>query len=212
MDVLRLHAGDLSSAILLTVQLFVGSLIIGTVTGLFVGIARNSSVFILYLLATIYSWFWRVLPVLLVLYFVFYGLPNVNIVLSSMTAGLLTIGLSSGAYIGEVVRGGLTSVPVGQREASATLGIGRMRTFRRIVLPYVVRSSAGPYISQSIMVLKGTSLASVIGVSELTQVTRGLISQTYQVWPFLLFSAATYLAISLILTFAQRKVEQRWSW
>jgi His/Glu/Gln/Arg/opine family amino acid ABC transporter permease subunit len=203
---------SIGGAVWLTVVLFVGAMVVGTVFGLVCGLARASTVRPIAVAAMVYSWFWRVLPVLLVLYFVFYGLPTVGITLGALTAGILVFGLSTAAYMGEIVRGGLQAVPIEQREAAAALGMGRVRTFRRVVLPYVVRSIAGPYISQAILVLKGTSIAGIIGVSELTLVTRGLINTTYEVWPFLAVSALVYLVISLALSSLQRVVEERSAW
>jgi His/Glu/Gln/Arg/opine family amino acid ABC transporter permease subunit len=199
-------------AIGLTLALFVGTLAVGTVGGLIVGLAHASRIRLVAMLALVYSWFWRVLPVLLMLYFAFYVLPSAGIKFSALTTGVLTFGASTAAYMGEIVRGGLAAVPVEQREAAASLGMSRIRTFRRVVLPYVVRSIAGPYISQAILVLKGTSLAGVIGVAELTLVTRSLINTTYQVWPFLVVDALVYLVLSLVLSIVQRIAEERTSW
>lgn len=212
MNVILENLPALVRAVGLTVLLFIGAMIVGTVFGVGVGIARVSRVRVVAALALAYSWFWRVLPVLLVLYFVFYALPTVGLTLGSLTAGVLTFGLSTAAYLGEIVRGGLQAVPVEQREAAAALGMGRVRTATRVVLPYVVRSVAGPYVSQAILVLKGTSIAGIIGVGELTLVTRGLINTTYQVWPFLAASAVVYLVISLVLSWLQRVVEVRAAW
>lgn len=203
---------SIGGAIWLTVVLFLGAMVVGTVFGLVCGLARASTVKPIAIAAMVYSWFWRVLPVLLVLYFVFYGLPTAGITLGALTAGILVFGLSTAAYMGEIVRGGLQAVPIEQREAAAALGMSRVRTFFRVVLPYVIRSIAGPYISQSILVLKGTSIAGIIGVSELTLVTRGLINTTYEVWPFLAVSALVYLVISLALSSLQRVVEERSAW
>lgn len=203
---------SIGGAIWLTIVLFAGAMVVGTVFGLVCGLARASTVKPIAIAAMVYSWFWRVLPVLLVLYFVFYALPTAGITLGALTAGVLVFGLSTAAYMGEIVRGGLQAVPIAQREAAAALGIGRFRTFRRIVLPHVVRSIAGPYISQASLVLKGTSIAGIIGVSELTLVTRGLINTTYEVWPFLAVSALVYLVISLALSSLERVVEERSAW
>jgi cystine transport system permease protein len=200
-------APDMAMGALISIALFVISMSVGSVVGLFAGILRTSKSRWLSIPALAYSWFWRALPLLFILYFGFYGLPSFGITLDAFVAAAGLMSLSTGAYLGEVVRAGIAGVPNAQWEAAAALGIPRSHAFRRIIFPQVVRISIGPYISQGTLVWKGTSLAGVVGVQELTGTTYGLINQTYVVWGYLLTAAAIYLAGSSALTWAQSRVE-----
>jgi His/Glu/Gln/Arg/opine family amino acid ABC transporter permease subunit len=201
---------EIQQAVILTLELFFIAMGAGTGIGVLVGLGRTSSLPVISLLALAYSWFWRALPLLFILYFGFYGLPLLGVIYSPFSTAAVLLSLSSGAYIGEIVRAGLASVPRTQWEAAAALGMPRLPTLLHIILPQVIRVSIGPYISQSTLVLKGTSLAALVGVQELTGTIYSLIDLTYTVWPFLLTSAALYLVMNGMLTLVQLLVEQWW--
>jgi His/Glu/Gln/Arg/opine family amino acid ABC transporter permease subunit len=206
------HLPELGHALLLTVELFAIAMAIGTPVAILVGLGRGARSRPVALLATTYSWFWRVLPLLFILYFGFYGLPSLGVRLTPLATAAILTGLASGAYLGETLHGALQAVPRAQWEAAAALGLPRRRTLRRVVLPQAARVAIGPFISQSILTLKGTSLAGIVGVAELTGQTKALINETYTVWPFLLASAGIYLTLSLGLARLQRLAEVKWAW
>lgn len=206
------HLGEIAHALALTLELFATAMTIGLGIGIPMGVARGARHRPVAFLAFTYSWFWRALPLLFLLYFGFYGLPLLGVSLSPITTAAVLIGLATSAYIGEIIYGGMKAIPADQWEGAAALGLSRLRTFLRVVLPQVARIVVGPLISQCILALKGTSLAGIVGVGELTGETEALINKTYTVWPYLLTAAAIYLVLSLVLSWLQRRAEVRWAW
>jgi His/Glu/Gln/Arg/opine family amino acid ABC transporter permease subunit len=192
-----------------TVTLSVCVLVLSTVIGLIIALARESNSLILRVPATWYVNTFRMLPLLVVLYFSFYALPEVAFALSPLQAAILGLTLASGAYLSEDIRGGLRGVDAGQWQAARALGLPYLHILRRIVVPQALRIMIGPYISRAIIIVKGTSAAGIVAVSELTGVTYGLISRTYHAFEFLTVAAVGYLALNGLLAGLQAWIEHR---
>ena len=200
---------QLLAGLSLTVTLSVCVLVLSTVIGLIIALARESNSLILRVPATWYVNTFRMLPLLVVLYFSFYALPEVAFALSPLQAAILGLTLASGAYLSEDIRGGLRGVDAGQWQAARALGLPYWHILRRIVVPQALRIMIGPYISRAIIIVKGTSAAGIVAVSELTGVTYGLISRTYHAFEFLTVAAVGYLALNGLLAGLQAWVEHR---
>jgi polar amino acid transport system permease protein len=200
--------------------------LVAVVLGTVLAIMRMSSNPILIAAATSYAWFFRGIPVLVQLIFwynlallfpsIAFGLPGVgwlfdlptNRVVTPFTAAVLGLGLSMAAYMGEVIRGGIISVGAGQLEAIRSLGMTHAQGLRRIVLPQAMRVVLPPVGNELIGLLKWTSLASVISVTELMEQTNLIASRTFHVIPLLLVAALWYLAITTIFSIGQSWLER----
>jgi len=156
-----------------------------------------------------YSWILQAVPVLVILYFGYYGLPRLGVTLPAFQTAILAMGISSSAYQIEIFRAGIVSVPREQFEAAHALGLPSGRLWLRIVLPQAMSVIIPPYISNLTTVLKGTSLASVITVQELSGVGLGIITSTLRPYEVLIAVSVIYLAMNSVLTTSQRILERR---
>lgn len=191
-----------------TLIVFIGAAVLGTAVGLILAIMRLSPIAPLRYVSAGFVWFFRGIPALVLLFFTFYALPQVGISMSPINAAILGLGVAASAYNAEYFRSGIIAVDRGQWEASTALAISRARTWRRVILPQAVRIILPPYMSNSITLLKNTSLASVITVSEITGVANRLISSTFKPIEILTVVALLYLALSTVLTLLQQAAER----
>jgi len=193
-----------------TLQLFVWSLLLGTVLGLVLALMRLSRFRILRWVSLGYVWLFRGIPVLVVVFFGFFVLGR-ELGLSSLQAGVLGLGTSAAAYKAEIIRAGILSVDPGQYEAAEGLAMTRSRYMRRIIIPQGIRVMVPTYMSNTILVLKVSSVAVAIGIVELTGITRQLSNSTSQ--PIELFTAAAliYLFLTTVLIILQEILERRFA-
>jgi polar amino acid transport system substrate-binding protein len=159
-------------------------------------------------LALLYVEFFRGIPVLILLYFLYFGLP---VVLGPLQAAVLAFGLNYTAYEAEIYRAGIASLPVGQWEAAASLGMTPWLAFRRIILPQAIRVILPPMTNDFVALFKETSVASIIAVVELSKQYQILSKSSLQYLEIGLATAALYLAMSVPLGHLSRYLEKRWS-
>jgi polar amino acid transport system permease protein len=150
-----------------TILLGLTAIVAGTLLGIAVSLVRLYALKPFRLAAVVYTDLLRAMPVLVVLILIYYALPFVGIVLSSFTAAGLALSMVMGAYSAEVVRAGIQAVPKGQFEAASALGLGFWLTMRKIVMPQALRIVIPPHASNCVSVIKDTSLASVVAMSDL---------------------------------------------
>ncbi|GAA5225540.1 amino acid ABC transporter permease [Paeniglutamicibacter antarcticus] len=209
-----------------TLMLTAVSMVIGILLGIVVAVCRLSSNPILSTAAWGYSWFFRGTPLMVQLLFWFFlaalvptiglGVPfgpklleiDTNSVISPFTAALLGLSLNEGAYMGEIVRSGIRAISTGQTEAAKAIGMSRMQTMRRVVLPQAMRVIIPPTGNETIGMLKYTSLVIVIGYSELLTSVSIIYSRNFQTIPLLLVAAIWYLAVTALLSIGQYFVER----
>jgi cystine transport system permease protein len=156
-----------------------------------------------------YVWLFRGSPLLVQLFVIFYGLPNVGIVLDPLTAAIIGFSLNVGAYNSEVIRGVIESIPKGQWEAAYSMGMTRAQALRRAILPQAARVALPPLSNSFIALVKDTSLAAVLTVPEIFQAAQRIASVTYE--PLILYTEAAliYLVFSSVLSSAQVRLERR---
>ncbi len=160
-------------------------------------------------LARFYIWVFRGTPLLVQLFVVFYGLPNVGILIDPFPAAVLVFSLNEGAYCAEIVRAALEAVPAGQLEAGYCVGMSYLQTMRRIVLPQAMRT-AFPSLSNSLIAMvKDTSLASNITVAEMFMATQRIVARTYEALPLYIEVGLIYLLFSTVLTKLQQVGERK---
>jgi polar amino acid transport system permease protein len=183
-----------------------------SVLGMVLALAGLSQNRLLRAVNRIYVECFRAVPLLVLLLWVYYGLPVLlGLQFDAFVAGLIALALSDAAFEAEVFRAGIQSVPRGQREAAETLGLSRWKTFRFIVFPQAIRHILPALGNQFVYVMKMSSLVSVVGLQELTRRANELNVTEYrplEVYTFLLFE---YLALILVVSWAVRRLEKRLS-
>ncbi len=194
---------------LTTVLIACASMALAVLLGLPVAVARLWGPGPLRVLATAYVELFRGVPVLLLIFFLYYGLPTIGVELSATTAAVVGFGLNYAAYEAEIYRAAIASIPVGQWEAAASLGMGRRLTFRRIVLPQALRVVLPPMTNDFVALFKDTSLVSVIAVVELTKQYQILAKSSTKYLELGLATAALYLLVSVPLGALSRWLEAR---
>lgn len=193
-----------------TLLISFGGLAIGFLLGIIFGLLRISPVALLRWPAIAYIEIFRGTPVLVQVLFIFYGLPQIlGGPISALTAGIAAIALNAGAYISEIVRGGVQSIERGQREAGLSLGLSRVQAFHYIIWPQAFRRMIPALGNQGIVSIKDTSLFSVIGVGELVRQGQVYIATTFTALEVYFVVAMMYLIITLSLSFALRWLEGR---
>jgi His/Glu/Gln/Arg/opine family amino acid ABC transporter permease subunit len=162
--------------------------------------------------ATIYVEFFRGIPVLLLLYFLYYGLAAMSpaLQLGALQAAILGFGLNYAAYESEIYRGGIDSVPTGQWEAAASLGMPASMTFSRIILPQAIRVILPPMTNDLVALFKDTSVVSIIAVVELSKEYQILTKSGGGYLQIGLTTAGLYLIMSVPLGYLSRYLESRW--
>jgi len=189
----------------LTLLSFAGGLSLGFLTAL----TRLFAPAWLRAVARFYVWLIRGTPLLVQLFIIFYGLPNLGIVLDAFPAALIGFVLSVGAYTSEVLRAAILSVPKGQWEASYSVGMTWLQTMYRTVLPLATRVAVPPLSNSFISLIKDTSLAAALTVPEMFQAAQRIAAVTYE--PLILYceTALIYLLFSSVLSYLQGKLEIR---
>ena len=196
----------LKMTIILTVVSIFFALILGIIFGLF----RVSRSIWLRAIGTTFVDIFRGTPLLVQAFFIYFGIPSaLGFQMSALTAGIITLSLNAGAYMTEIVRGGIQSVDKGQMEASRSLGIGYLPTMRKVILPQAIRTMVPSYINQFVITLKDTSILSVIGIAELTQTGRIIIARNFQSFNMWLIIGIIYFIVIMTLTKLSDRLEKR---
>lgn len=209
-DIIRRSWPILRDATWVSIELFIASLVLATVIGFVLAIMRVSTIAPLRWFAATYVWIFRGLPALVILFFAFFWLGN-SLGLTPFQSAILGLSASSGAYKAEIIRAGLLAVDRGQYEASEALGFTKAHYMRRIIIPQGIRVMVPNYVSNSTLLFKSTSLATVIGLNELTGRARQLANSTFQPIEILAAAGVIYLAITSLMTLTQGFIERRFA-
>ena len=208
-----LHSfGYLTRAAGVTIAVSVAGIAVGFAIGALVCAARLSRRPWLKRIGGAYVSVFRGVPLLVLLLFIYYFLAEFGLDVPAIVAAVGGLALSSGAYQAEILRGALNAVPPGQEEAATALGFTGFDIWRRILLPQALRISVPPLINEFILLLKASSLVSVVGIAELTRVSMNIASMTYRPFEAYLGGGLFYLAINLTLAgfgaLAERRLAQ----
>ena len=202
-----------------TVELTFISMFVAMLLGLPIALMRLYGPPPLRLAAIIYVEFFRGIPVLLLLFFLYYGLPvivepypwfPIDLRLGPMAAAVLGFGLNYAAYQAEIYRAGIASILVGQWEAGASLGMSRPHIFHRIILPQAIRVILPPSTNDMVALFKDTSLVSIIAVEELTKEYQILAKSSLKYLEIGFVTAMLYRIMSVPLGYLSRYLERRW--
>ena len=202
----------LMQALTVTALLAVGGAVLGVVVAAILALMRLSSNRLIRNTATGYVEFMRGTPLLVQLFIIFYGGPQVGLMLEPLTAGMVGLGLNAGAYISEIFRGSMLSIPSGQLEAARSLGMGYWLSMRRILWPQALRHAVPALGSSFAALVKDTSLVSVITVHELLQTTQERISFTARPIELYLMAGVLYFGLTMLVTNAMRWWEGQYKW
>lgn len=202
----------LGTTLSLTLISFVIAMVIGIIFGM-MAVAPNK---VLRTISAIFVDVVRGIPLMIVAAFIFWGIPNL---IESMTgyqspindflAATIALSLNAGAYIAEIVRGGIEAVPKGQMEASRSLGISYGKTMQKVILPQAVRVMLPNFINQFVISLKDTTIVSAIGLVELFQTGKIIIARNYQSFRMYAILAVIYLVMITLLTRLAKRLEKR---
>ncbi len=192
-----------------TIPLTLASFSLGLVLALVVALMRLSRVKVVSGLARAYVSVIRGTPLLVQLFVIFYGLPSIGLVIDPWPAAIIAFSLNVGGYAAEVIRAAILSVPKGQWEAGHTVGLSQGKTLTRIVLPQAARVSVPPLSNTFISLVKDTSLASLILVTELFRRAQNIAAFTYEFMVVYIEAAVIYWIFCLVLSSGQNAIERR---
>jgi len=209
----NLFSGLFINAALTTLWLSVVAQLAGVIIGLFLALMRMSKFPLLTWPARFYIWLFRGSPLLVQILILFDGLPQISQdltpFLTPYVCVLIALSLNEGAYMAEIVRAGITSVEAGQMEAAKSLGMRYSLAMRRIVLPQAARVVVPPLGNEFNNMLKTTSLASIIGVLELTGTAKVFGSQNFTIFELLIVATFYYLILTTVWGYIQNWIENR---
>ncbi|MED1915365.1 amino acid ABC transporter permease [Bacillus thuringiensis] len=202
----------LAQGSVVTLKITIISLFFALLIGLLFGLMSTSRSKVLRGIATAYVDFLRGTPLLVQIFFIYFGLPPVlDIKIPETTAGILALSLNAGAYLAEIFRGGILSIDKGQMEAARSLGLTHGKAMRLVVLPQAVRRMIPAFVNQFIVTLKDTSLLTVIGIRELMNSGEIIISGNFRSFEIWAVVAVFYFLMIYILSLLSRSLERRFA-
>jgi len=199
----------LKGAIFYTIPLTLITFVVGLILAILTALARISYSKTLQIIARIYVSIIRGTPLLVQLFIIFYGLPTVGITLDSYTAAIIGFSLSVGAYGSEIIRAAIISIPKGQWEAGYSIGMSYSQVLRRIILPQATRVSIPPLSNSFISLVKDTSLASLVLLTEMFRKAQEIAAFNYEFLLVYSEAAVIYWVICFFLSVLQQVMEKR---
>ena len=194
---------------LITLKVAALTLLFGAVIGLAVAFMRLSRIALVRRAAWLFVWFIRGTPLLLQVFAIYYWLPSAGILLPAFVAGVTALSIHAAAYFSDIFRAAIVAVPTGQIEAAQAVGMRPWQIMWRVTLPLSARPALPPFIGESINIVKGSSLVSVISVQELMFTSQSIYSSTYRMAEILGTAGLIYLVITSALTLLQGWLEKR---
>lgn len=199
----------LEGAIVYTIPLTLISFIFGLALAIFTGLARISGNKALETIAGIYVSAIRGTPLLVQLFIIFYGLPTIGVIIDPFPSAIIGFSLNVGAYSSEIIRAAILSIPKGQWEAGYSIGMSYSQTLKRIILPQASRVSIPPLSNSFISLVKDTSLASMILVTEMFRRAQEIAATNYEFLLLYTQAAFIYWVICFMLSILQGRLERR---
>lgn len=209
-DLLVEYGGTLLAGLGITLKLAILGIIFASIIGVLCALINVSKNKILKWIASVYIHIIRGTPFLVQAYIIYFGLPMaLGIRMSEMTAGIIAISLNAGAYMAEIMRGGIEAVDKGQMEAARSLGLSRGKAMQKVILPQAIRTMAPSLINQFIITLKDTSILSIIGIRELTMAGKLVIAKNYESLAMWTLVALYYFIVIFTITKISRYIERK---
>lgn len=192
-----------------TVVLSLGGMFFGLLLGFGLALLRLYAFWPLQWLARVYVSFFRGTPLLVQLFMIYYGLPQLGIQLDPLPAALIGFSLNMAAYTAEILRAAIASIDRGQWEAAASIGMGRAQTLYRAILPQAARTALPPLGNSFISLVKDTALAATIQVPELFRQAQLITARTFEIFTMYLAAALIYWLLASVLAYFQGRLEHR---
>lgn len=196
------------AAIWVTVQLTAASFALAIVLGLLLAIGKLSPIRLVRAFCAGYVEITRGVPVLAILFLLYFGLVPLGVVFDAFTAGVIGLGMGAAGYIAEVFRAGIEAIHKGQREAALAVGMTPAKTFRYIILPQAIRIILPPLLNMLIILLKDTSICSLISTEELTLRAKDLAMMSFLPMHLFLLAGVIYFFLAWPLSLATRRIEK----
>jgi polar amino acid transport system permease protein len=199
---------QLGEGCVLTVYISVLAMLGGVILGVICGTIHSSARSRLSnLLVTWYVEIFRGTPLLVQLFFIYFGLGQLGVKFTPIVAGVLTLSLNSGAYISEIVRSAISALDRGQYESALSLGMSHLQAMRYVILPQALRIAVPPLVNSFSAILKDSSLVSIIAIAELTRIGQELYTSTYRPFEAYTTLGVMYLVMTLIISRASKVLE-----
>lgn len=192
----------------LTINLYIITMLFSLPLGILFSLGRVSKLDLLNNSIQIYTWIFRGTPLLLQLFFVYYGLPVIGITLSPFVAASITFIINYAAYFCEIFRGSILGIDKGQYEAAKVLGMNYSQTMRRIIIPQALVTALPPLSNEAISLIKDTSLVSAIGMAEILRNSKEIVTRDFSITPFII-CAVMYLLLSTVVVLFFKKMEKK---
>jgi polar amino acid transport system permease protein len=195
---------------IISIKLFLIVIVFSIPLGMICALGKMSKIKILRSVLGLYTWAFRGTPLLLQLFFIYFGLPVLNIKLDPLVAACIAFIINYTAYLAELFRSGINSVDIGQYEAAKALGMNYPQIMKRIIIPQAVPVILPSLCNESINLIKDTSLVASIGIGDLLRAAKEIVTSDFTVYPFII-AGVMYLIISSILVFIFKRLESRFS-
>ena len=209
LEFIKMSVPVLTQGAIVTMELTVLTLIFGTIIGIIGALFKTSKYKVLNLIASFYTWIIRGTPMLLQIFIIYFGLPSIGIEMGAMTAGVLALSINCGAYMTEIIRGGIQSVDKGQFEASKTLGLSYGQTMMHVIIPQTIRIILPSVGNEFITINKDTSIVSTITLVELMRSSQVIASSSFRAMETYLLAGVFYLAMTTVLTLLFSLIEKK---
>lgn len=194
----------------ITLKLYIMTAILCIPLSLIFAITKAYKLKILNILLGLYTWVFRGTPLLLQLFFIYYGLPIIGISFSPFTAATIAFTLNYTAYLTEIFRAGIESIDKGQYEAAFALGLNYRQTMLNIILPQAIRRIIPPACNEAINLIKDTALIASIGMGDLLRASKEILTRDFTITPFII-AAVLYLILSSVLVIGFKHIEKRYA-
>lgn len=213
-EITKLTLPSVLQGLVVTLELFAVTLILSIPLGYLIALMRRSKILPLKWFAGGYTWLLRGTPLLLQIFFIYFGLPYIKIgnfqfpALNNMLACIIAFTLNYAAYFGEIFRAGIESIDKGQYECAKALGYTGSQTMRKIIIPQMVRLVLPPVSNETITLVKDTALVSVVALNDIMRETQLKVSALSNVSPFIV-AAVFYLVLTFVLTVIFSRLEKK---
>ncbi|BCL61482.1 ABC transporter permease [Desulfomarina profundi] len=210
------YAPEIMTGVVITIKLVVVTMILGLLLAVPLALCRNSKSRWLSIPVYGYIYFFRGTPLLVQLFIIYYGFSQFesvresflwNFLADSYWCSIIAFTLNTAAYTAEILRGAIKSVPQGQIEAALSVGMSPVKLYTRIILPQAALIALPGYSNESVLMMKGTSLASTVALLEVTGITRNLIAETFMPVELFFLAGVIYMILSTIMIWGFKLIE-----
>jgi len=202
--------GFLLKGCIITLQLYAVTIVFSIPLGIICALAKISRYKFLKTFLEFYTWLFRGTPLLLQLFFTYYGLPVFGIRLTQEQAAAITFVLNYAAYFTEIFRAGIQSIDKGQYEAAKALGMNYRQTMWRIILPQAVKRVLPPTGNEAITLIKDTALVATIGMGDMLRAAKEVVTRDFKISAFII-AAVIYLLLTTVVVYVFKKLEEKYS-